>query len=146
MLLLGPSLFQSHAVLVGYWTFDEGQGTAIADTSGYGNHGTLVGATASTWTRGRVGSALYFDGTSATGVYVPSSPSLQLSNAASFAAWVRCDNPSAAPIFSKEGDPPYHLSYWFGVSGGHFGVQLDGNGAQPWDFSSNPEGNILAGQ
>ena len=145
-LLLWPSLFQSHGALVGYWTFDEGQGTTIADTSGYGNNGTLVGATASTWTRGRVGSALYFDGTSATGVYVPNSPSLQLSNAASFAAWVRCDNPNAAPMFSKEGDPPSHLSYWFGVSGGHFGAQLDRDGAQPWDFSSIGEGNIIAGQ
>jgi RNA polymerase sigma factor (sigma-70 family) len=48
--------------LVGHYTFQEGQGTRVADASGSGNHGTLVGGV--TWTTGpKPGSkALRFDG------------------------------------------------------------------------------------
>jgi len=47
-------------LLQGYWMFDEGTGTTAADSSGFGNHGTIVGAT---WTAaGKYGSALEFDG------------------------------------------------------------------------------------
>ncbi|MFH0797479.1 MAG: LamG domain-containing protein [Candidatus Omnitrophota bacterium] len=48
--------------LVGYWKFDEGEGTTARDSSGKGNDGTIYGAT---WTRkGQSGSALFFDGES----------------------------------------------------------------------------------
>ncbi len=146
LILLALPVVQSHAALVGYWAFDEGHGTNITDSSGYGNDGTLSGATVQTWTKGRHGSGLYFDGTSPTEVFVPSTPSLQLSTAASFAAWVRCDAPNSSVIFSKEGNDPYYLSYWFGIGGSHFGVQLDGNGNQPWEFVNISEGNIIGGQ
>jgi prepilin-type N-terminal cleavage/methylation domain-containing protein len=46
--------------LVGYWSFDEGSGTTANDYSGYGNNGTLVNGP--TWTTGKVGGALSFDG------------------------------------------------------------------------------------
>jgi len=47
-------------LLQGYWMFDEGTGTTVADSSGFGNHGTIMGAT---WTAsGKFGSALEFDG------------------------------------------------------------------------------------
>lgn len=45
--------------LIGFWRFDEGTGTTAGDTSGYGNHGTISGAT---WIGGVVGNALSFDG------------------------------------------------------------------------------------
>lgn len=47
------------ADLVGYWPFDEGSGSVAHDTSGQANHGPVYGAT---WTTGRSGSALSFDG------------------------------------------------------------------------------------
>jgi hypothetical protein len=48
-------------LLQGYWMFDEEIGTIVADSSGLGNHGTIVGAT---WTsEGKFGNALEFDGT-----------------------------------------------------------------------------------
>jgi hypothetical protein len=48
-------------LLQGYWMFDEGTGTTIADSSGFGNHGTIMGAK---WTAsGKFGNALVFDGT-----------------------------------------------------------------------------------
>jgi hypothetical protein len=45
--------------LVGYWSFDEGSGNIARDYSGNGNNGTLYGAT---WTTGKIGAALSFDG------------------------------------------------------------------------------------
>jgi len=48
--------------LVGLWHFDEGAGTAASDSSGYGNHGTLIDGPL--WvTAGKFGDALSFDGT-----------------------------------------------------------------------------------
>jgi hypothetical protein len=46
--------------LVGYWKFDEGSGTTANDSSGYGNNGTLYNSP--TWTTGKVGGALSFNG------------------------------------------------------------------------------------
>jgi hypothetical protein len=74
--------------LVAYWKFDEGAGTAAADSSGNNNNGTLTNGPL--WTQGRIGSALYFDGADDT-VIVPDSNSLDLSNAFTLSAWV---NPS----------------------------------------------------
>jgi hypothetical protein len=48
-------------LLQGYWMFDEGTGTTALDSSGLGNHGTIMGAT---WTASsKFGNALEFDGT-----------------------------------------------------------------------------------
>jgi hypothetical protein len=44
--------------LVGYWSFNEGVGTIATDFSGNGNHGTLGGTPAPTWTSGKRGTAL----------------------------------------------------------------------------------------
>jgi hypothetical protein len=46
------------ADLVSYWAFDEGEGTIAHDSHGI-NDGTINGAT---WTTGRFGNALHFDG------------------------------------------------------------------------------------
>ena len=56
------SLPASGSGLVGYWTFDAGSGTTAADSSGNGNTGTLVNGP--TWTSGKLGQALAFDGLS----------------------------------------------------------------------------------
>jgi len=59
---VGSDLFipSPHSGLVGYWSFDEGTGTIAYDLSGYGNNGTLYNDP--TWTTGKVGGALIFDG------------------------------------------------------------------------------------
>jgi len=46
--------------LVGYWSFDEGSGTTAYDRSGNNNNGILTNGP--TWTQGKVGQALSFDG------------------------------------------------------------------------------------
>lgn len=45
--------------LVAKWSFDEGEGESTEDSGGLEFHGSIVGAT---WTTGKIGSALYFDG------------------------------------------------------------------------------------
>ncbi|MBV6518232.1 MAG: hypothetical protein DCC43_07945 [Candidatus Brocadia sp.] len=45
--------------LQAYYTFDEGNGTVVNDSSGNGNNGTITGAT---WTTGKSGGGLSFDG------------------------------------------------------------------------------------
>ncbi len=47
---------------IGYWEFEEGMGTATADSSENGNNGTLVNSP--TWGAGVFGGALSFNGTS----------------------------------------------------------------------------------
>jgi hypothetical protein len=75
----------SSSGLVGYWKFDEGSGTTAYDSSGYGNHGTLVNETV--WTSGIMGSALEFNGTNQ---YV-SYPTLYSSSpsAVTVCAWIK---------------------------------------------------------
>jgi len=76
--------------LVAYWKFDEGAGSTAADSSGNRNTGILTNGPL--WTPGRIGSALYFDGTD-DNVTVADSNSLNLSDAFTLSAWV---NPSEA--------------------------------------------------
>jgi hypothetical protein len=47
-------------VPIGLWKLDEGSGTIAGDSSGNGNHGTIYGS--ATWTTGKSGNALDFDG------------------------------------------------------------------------------------
>ena len=61
MLALVPATAQASSDdgLVAEWHFDEGSGSAVADSSGNGNDGTIYGAT---WVDGKYGKALHFDG------------------------------------------------------------------------------------
>ena len=64
---------------------NENTGTAVSDSSGQGNQGTLSGAT---WTTsGKYGAALTFDGVN-DWVTVADSPSLHLSTGITMSAWV----------------------------------------------------------
>jgi len=65
--------------------FDEGSGGAVLDVSGRGNNGTIAGAT---WTAGRYGQALSFDGTNDM-VTVADAAALDFTQAFTISAWVR---------------------------------------------------------
>jgi hypothetical protein len=69
---------------VAVWGFGEGSGAVVADASGNANHGSVSGAT---WTTGKYGSALAFNGTGAL-VTVADSASLDLSTGMTLEAWV----------------------------------------------------------
>lgn len=57
------SLYQGTAdILVAHWNFDEGTGNTANDISGNGNHATLINMDESSWTEGKLFSALNFDG------------------------------------------------------------------------------------
>jgi hypothetical protein len=104
--------------LVAAWGFNEGTGTTTRDASANGNTGTLVNGP--TWSTGKTGGALLFDGSNDR-VRVSDSNSLDLKTAATFEAWIF---PTAAPsgwrtILQKEVD-----AYFFTASGG-------GNGDRP---------------
>jgi hypothetical protein len=77
--------------LVAAYGFDAGAGTTVLDSSGKGNTGTIRGAT---WTRGRYGMALSFDGTGAV-VSVPPSPSLDITSAMTLSGWIRPSAPQS---------------------------------------------------
>jgi len=79
--------------LVGYWNFDQGSGTTASDSSGYNNHGTIYGAS---WTSGKVGGALSFDGLDDY-VDCGNSETLDPTQEATVEAWVNFNQlPSAA--------------------------------------------------
>ena len=61
MLLSGQAWAQAEKGLVGYWSFDEGQGREVRDASGQGHRGSLRGG--AKWVQGRHGAGLEFNGT-----------------------------------------------------------------------------------
>jgi hypothetical protein len=93
--------------LVAAYGLDEGSGRTAADASGRRNTGAIAGAT---WTRGRYGAGLRFDG-AASIMRVSPSPSLDLGRAMTLSAWIRPSAPQAGwrAIVQREADA-YFLS------------------------------------
>jgi hypothetical protein len=88
---------------VGYWKLDDKTGTTGADASGYVNNGTLGSTTAlPTWTNGKYGSSLSFDGGDT--FFVSDSASLSITQGFSLSGWIKPTNVSGfKPIVTKEG-------------------------------------------
>jgi len=104
-LLLGVSARAANTEgLLGYWTFEEGTGTATADQSGNGLIGTFDKVAlwgGPTWTNSPLGTnALRFDGVDDR-VYLGNPASLQLTGAMTVSAWIKIASPSAGRIVSK---------------------------------------------
>ena len=81
-----PSPASAQAGLMGYWSFNEGNGTIAKDSSGNGNDGTISGAT---WATGKFGNALNFDG-NADSVKLPNTAINGLTDI-TFTAWIKTD-------------------------------------------------------
>jgi hypothetical protein len=99
--------------LVAAYSFDEGQGTMVADASGHANHGTIAGAI---WTpQGRFGSALAFDGVS-NWVTVEEARSLALTTSLTLEAWVYPTGPMKGwrTVLMKE--QPNGYAYYLGTN------------------------------
>ena len=88
---LGGLNSASAPALVGYWKFDEANGSEVLDSSVFGNNGTIYEATR---TLGECGKALYFDedtGADTDYVVVPNSPSIDTSEF-TVSCWVSLAN------------------------------------------------------
>ncbi|MEW6069899.1 MAG: DUF2341 domain-containing protein [Candidatus Thermoplasmatota archaeon] len=70
---------------VARWRFDEGSGATVHDDSVNYNNGSIIGTPS--WTAGKYGSALYFDGAKNQYVEVPTSSSLNITSAITIEAW-----------------------------------------------------------
>jgi len=101
---------------VAAYAFNEGAGSTATDASGTGNTGIITGAT---WTAGKYGSALSFNGTTAL-VTIPDAPSLHVTTALTVEAWV---NPSTSTGAWEDviykGDDTFYLE------------AMSGSGAEP---------------
>jgi len=128
---------KAQAELVGSYTFEEGTGTVVRDTSGRNNHGVLINPRTDTWTSGHSGGGLFLPGIAgyeATYVDLGNPADFQLTSAFTFAAWVYSTAPdNDAPILAKE-DSTYGTSYWFGVFYNDFGTLCDVDGWWGWDL------------
>jgi hypothetical protein len=83
-----PNLESDNIDLVGWWKLDESSGTSASDSSGNGNHGTLVNMNQwSDWVTGQVGGALDFDGWNDY-VMVPDDSSFDIADQITAAAWI----------------------------------------------------------
>ncbi|MBX3434119.1 MAG: LamG domain-containing protein [Pirellulales bacterium] len=134
--------------LVGHWKLDETAGTTVADSSGAGNNGTVVGT--ATWTEGarRNGfSANYANGND----YVQIANSTSLENVQegsySLAAWFKpnnlppgtgSDNNASYGIIRKEG---WHLGIVYNNEGNFYhehwiGATPTWSGAGSWSYNA----------
>ena len=94
-----PAQSSAQTGLVASYSFSEGSGATVTDSSGNGNHGVIAGAS---WTQaGRFGSALQFDGIDDL-VTIADSASLDLTGPITMEAWVYPTDRSRSPIFLKE--------------------------------------------
>ncbi|HRN71002.1 MAG TPA: LamG domain-containing protein, partial [Candidatus Woesebacteria bacterium] len=103
------------AGLVGYWKMDENTGTTVVDASGNNNTGTLgSGSSAPTWTGGKYGSGLNFDG-SGDYVDVGNQAALNMTGSRTISAWIKPTILREETIFSK-----YRWNYglWINSSNG----------------------------
>jgi hypothetical protein len=99
--------------LVGYWSFDDIQGTVVPDLSGTGNDGTLNGAPLSI--TGPFGNALQLDGASDF-VDCGNAESLNITDKLTVSAWVRtldAGDPAGGEMGGQNHYVSKHNSYQF---------------------------------
>jgi len=107
--IFGLTSANVHADLVSHWAFDEGEGT-IAYDSANGNNGTINGAS---WTTGKFGGALDFDGTNDY-VNVGDQPNLDFGETDSFSicAWFKYTGPMDGKRHSIVGKRNHDGNSW----------------------------------
>lgn len=115
MAFMAPVVAAPDSGLVGRWHFDEGAGNIAHDSSGYHNDGTVYGAS---WTSGRFGKALSFDGVDDY-VEVPNSHSLDLDRV-TLEAWIYVTTNTVGTIVRKG---PTYSDRVYGLDIGYAGVR-----------------------
>ena len=113
------------AELIGYWPFDEGQGTEAFDISGNGNDGTFNGSVE--WVPGYKDSGVGFDTAGERIVVGPLDPTAE-NNAMTLAAWI---------FWEGQG----HSIEQQGIIGKRLG--WDPGTTVKWFWQTNPAGDLL---
>ena len=116
--------------LVLWLKFNEGSGSVAKDSSLYNNHGTIYGAT---WTDGKFGKALSFDG-SDDYVEVADSESLTVTDAVTVLAWINWAEVKDCMLLQKKviGQPDDYQEYsivpklWATAPNDRFEAYIDG--------------------
>ncbi len=149
---------KAEAALMAYWTFDQGTGTQLTDSSGRGNHGTLAGTTLPQWVAGHTGRAgdwaLYFSGSTAQNdanaphVFLGNLPDLTITGDQTISMWLYPtdftyrQNPYAKAYggtgtITQEPTTwgtPKSLDYYYGTAGSN---------SSPYQSVSSGSGGIL---
>jgi len=98
--------------LVGWWKFDEMNGSVAYDSSGNGHDGNLTNSP--TWVNGKMGGALSFDGVNDY-VQVIGYKGIMDSNQRTICAWIKSDKNSTAIVSWGSGQG--HKYWSLGISG-----------------------------
>jgi hypothetical protein len=114
------------AELIGYWPFEEDQGTETADITGNGNDGTFNGDVE--WVPGYLGTAVRFDTAGERIVVGPLDPSTG-TNAMTLAAWINWEG---------QGHSIEHQ----GIIGKRLGWTTDGATIK-WFWETTPAGDLV---
>jgi len=102
--------------LVAAYGFNEGGGASATDTSGNGQSGVTTG---STWTAGKFGGALSFDG-AADWVTINHTPLLSLTSGMTLEAWVKASSVTNwRCVILEEGSGGLSYGLYAGDTGGH---------------------------
>jgi parallel beta-helix repeat protein len=87
---MGVYEFRGHSGLLGHWKLDDGGGWDATDSSGRGNHGTLVDMDPATdWVAGKISGALGFDGVDGHVDLVGTGIAVQGNGERTVAVWVK---------------------------------------------------------
>ena len=104
--------------LVGWWKFDETSGTVAYDSSGNGNDGNLMNG--STWTSGKIGGAIYLNGSSP--VEVSNYKGVTGTQARSVSFWMKSSDQGGDPFLwggSISGSEQYYALTISSSGGAH---------------------------
>ncbi|MCK5177075.1 MAG: hypothetical protein KAQ92_05085, partial [Candidatus Aenigmarchaeota archaeon] len=131
--------------LVGWWRFNEEAGensTFFRDWSSYGNNGSCAGDTCSTYTIGKFGKALQFDGVDDY-VSITDSDTLTLSSGFSISMWVNPDNvdPVDGEVIMQQYDAVSQDGFYIrneDVGSGQFGFAVFVGGSNDAIVSNSP--------
>ena len=95
---LGTSKIVPKDNLVAYWQFNESSGTSAKDSSGSNKNGAVYGTP--TWSSGKIGSGLYFDGAT-NHVQTSAITSVTKTGVYSFSAWIKSSTVGTQTIFQS---------------------------------------------
>jgi len=123
------------AYAVGVWSFDEGSGTIANDASGYGNNGTINGASYMTDTPSNTGYALSFDGTTN---YISFSYVRNIGNEITVSAWIEPKTISGTHEISNQGqwDGGPWTGWRFRQINNQINFKLGNNTSTPYELSA----------